>query len=108
MTSRQKNMKADLKKRQEEQREALQFLTQQAQELGLGYQSTEDNPFNKQVGGSHYKDMKIQPIEFIMVNQIPFIEGNIIKYLCRWKNKNGLEDLKKAKHYLDILIEKNK
>jgi hypothetical protein len=62
---------------------------------------------NKQVGGNHYDKMKIQPITFIVDNEIPFIEGNIIKYVCRWKDKGGVEDLKKAKHYLDILISVN-
>ncbi len=62
---------------------------------------------NKQVGGNHYDKMKIQPITFIVDNDIPFIEGNIIKYVCRWKDKGGVEDLKKAKHYLDILISVN-
>jgi hypothetical protein len=62
---------------------------------------------NKQIGGNHYDKMKIQPITFIVDNEIPFIEGNIIKYVCRWKDKGGIEDLKKAKHYLDILISNN-
>lgn len=57
-----------------------------------------------QVGGNHYKDCKIQPTEFIHANNIPFIEGNIIKYVIRHRNKNGIEDLKKAKHYIDLLI----
>ena len=61
---------------------------------------------SKQVGGDHYAVMKIQPIEFIMANQLGFCEGNVIKYLCRYKRKNGLEDLKKARQYLDFLIEK--
>ena len=59
-----------------------------------------------QIVGSHYKRHKIQPIDFIYDNQIGFIEGNIIKYVMRHKHKNGLEDLKKALHYLQILIEK--
>jgi len=58
-----------------------------------------------QVGGNHYKDMAIQPIEFIMQNGIGFMEGNAIKYLSRWRSKGGVEDLKKARHYLDMLIE---
>ena len=58
-----------------------------------------------QVGGGHYKDMKIQPVEFCHANNIPFVEGNIIKYVCRWRAKNGVEDLKKARHMLDMLIE---
>lgn len=63
------------------------------------------NSLENQVGGSHYKDMSIQPIEYIIANKLGYIEGNIIKYISRYKSKNGLEDLKKAKHYLDILIE---
>jgi hypothetical protein len=58
-----------------------------------------------QVGGSHYKEMAIQPIEFIMKNNIGFMEGNAIKYISRWRSKGGIEDLKKARHYLDMLIE---
>lgn len=58
-----------------------------------------------QVGGSHYKEMKIQPIEFCYLNKIPVIESSIIRYVCRHKNKNGLQDLEKARHFLDILIE---
>lgn len=61
--------------------------------------------FDEQVGGSHYKTMVIQPIEFIVKNNIPFLEGNVIKYVVRWSIKNGLEDLKKARHYIDLLIE---
>lgn len=60
---------------------------------------------NTQVGGSHYKDLKIQPIEFIHANQIPFCEANVIKYVCRWKAKNGIKDLEKAKHYIELLID---
>jgi hypothetical protein len=65
-----------------------------------------NNPsLNKQVGGSHYKNMVIQPVEFIEKNNLGFCVGNVIKYICRYKNKNGIEDLKKAKHYLEILID---
>lgn len=58
-----------------------------------------------QVGGSHYKDFAIQPIEFIYKNKIGFIEGNIIKYTCRWRAKGGIQDLLKVKHYAEMLIE---
>ena len=58
-----------------------------------------------QVGGDHYKKMKIQVVEFCHANDIPFIEGAVIKYLCRWKDKNGLDDLRKAKHFIEMLIE---
>lgn len=60
---------------------------------------------DRQVGGNHYKDLAIQPIEYIHANNIPFIEGCIIKYVSRWRNKNGVNDLEKAKHFLDMLIE---
>ena len=65
----------------------------------------EDSPMQTQVGGSHYKDMAIQPVEFIHKNGIGYMEGNVIKYVSRWRGKNGLEDLKKARHYIDLLIE---
>lgn len=59
----------------------------------------------RQVSGEHYKSLKIQPIEFIHANGIPFAEGSVIKYVTRWRNKGGLADLEKAKHFLEILIE---
>ncbi len=62
----------------------------------------------KQVGGNHYKKMKIQPIEYIVANQLEYRVANIIKYISRYKDKNGLQDLEKAKHYLEMLIEEEK
>jgi hypothetical protein len=58
-----------------------------------------------QVGGTHYKDKKIQPIEYILANNMNYIEGNIVKYITRYKDKNGVEDLVKIRQYIDILIE---
>lgn len=58
-----------------------------------------------QIGGDHYKELSIQPIEYILANKLGFCEGNVVKYITRYKSKNGLEDLKKAKHYIDMLIE---
>ena len=63
------------------------------------------NALQVQVGGNHYKKYKIQPIEFIHANKIPFIEGNIIKYICRWRDKNGVKDLEKVEHYIKLLKE---
>jgi hypothetical protein len=57
-----------------------------------------------QVGGDHYKT-KIQPWDYIIANGIGYLEGNVIKYVSRWKEKGGVEDLKKAQHYLQKLIE---
>jgi len=67
-----------------------------------------DNPLNIQVNGTHYKTMKIQPIEFIFANNLGYCEGNVVKYVSRWKNKNGVADLEKARHYIDLLIELEK
>mgnify|MGYP006105914997 CR=1 FL=1 len=58
-----------------------------------------------QVGGSHYTSMTIQPLEFIMANQMAYCEANVIKYISRWRNKNGVEDLKKAEWYEKKLLE---
>ena len=63
------------------------------------------NPLEKQIGGNHYKDYSIQPVEFIHANNVPYLEGNIIKYIMRHKKKNGVQDLEKAKHYLELLIQ---
>ncbi len=60
---------------------------------------------NTQVAGGHYKSLKIQPIEYIHANGIPFAEGSVIKYVTRWRDKGGLADLEKAKHFLELLIE---
>lgn len=62
------------------------------------------DPLNSQVGGSHYKDLSIQPIEFIQANKLGFIEGNIVKYASRHKAKNGAEDVRKIIHYAKLLL----
>ena len=56
-------------------------------------------------GSSHYKGFKIQPAEFIIKNKLPFAEGNVIKYTLRHNKKNGAEDIKKAIHYLKMILE---
>lgn len=63
------------------------------------------NALRVQEGGDHYKNLKIQPVEFIHANSLGFIEGCVVKYVSRYKRKNGLEDLKKARHFLDLLIQ---
>jgi hypothetical protein len=63
--------------------------------------------YKKQVGGTHYKSMVIQPSEFINKNNLPFAEGNAIKYLCRHKQKNQKQDLEKAIHYCQMAIERD-
>ena len=61
---------------------------------------------NKQVGGSHYQ-LPIQPIEYILANGLGYCEANAVKYVSRWRNKGGVQDLKKAIHYLEMLIEQD-
>ena len=63
--------------------------------------------YNKQIGGSHYKDMVVQPSEFINKNKLQFAEGNAIKYICRHAHKGEVQDLEKAKHYIDMIIERD-
>lgn len=58
-----------------------------------------------QTGGNHYKNQKIQPIEYITANSLGFIEGCIVKYITRHKEKNGAEDIKKIIHYCQLLLE---
>jgi len=63
--------------------------------------------YNKQIGGTHYRKMKIQPSKFVIENKLLFPEGNVIKYICRHPYKGGKEDLEKAKHFIDMIIERD-
>lgn len=67
-----------------------------------------DNPFDVQVGGDHYNRLKIQPAEYIHANNLSFLEGCIVKRITRWKAKDGIKDLEKIKHEVDLLIELHK
>lgn len=58
-----------------------------------------------QIGGAHYKALAIQPVEYCQRNGLGFIEGCVVKYVTRWKSKGGIDDIKKARHMLDMLIE---
>ena len=62
---------------------------------------------DKQVGGKHYKNMKIHPAEFINENKLLFAEGNAIKYICRHSIKGKEEDVRKAIHYLEMILERD-
>ncbi len=62
------------------------------------------DPLTMQVDGSHYKSKGIQPIEYIHANNLNFSEGSIVKYITRWRDKGGVKDLEKIKHYVDLLI----
>ena len=63
-------------------------------------------PQDKQIGGKHYKSFHIQPYEFISKNNLSFFQGNVVKYVCRYITKNGIEDLKKIIHYCELEIKK--
>ena len=71
----------------------------------VDYQYNEGDAMTKQVGGDHYSKLAIQPAEYITKNKLTYLQGNVIKYITRFKDKNGIEDLQKAKHYIDLLIE---
>ena len=64
-----------------------------------------ETALNTQIGGEHYKKCSIQPVEFITKNKLGFLEGCVIKRICRYEDKNGREDLEKIKHEIDLLIE---
>ena len=63
--------------------------------------------YNRQVGGTHYKKMKIQPSKFVIENKLLFPEGNVIKYICSHQYKGGKEDLLKAMHFIEMIIERD-
>ena len=65
----------------------------------------EQSALKTEVGGNHYRNMVIQPVEFIMKNNLNFLQGCIIKRICRYKEKDGILDLQKIKHEVDLLIE---
>lgn len=64
-----------------------------------------ENPLRKQVGGAHYKSMGIQPVEFAHANKLDFFQGSVVKYVTRFRTKNGKADLEKAIHFLEMLIQ---
>ena len=63
------------------------------------------DPLDLQIGGNHYKMLAIQPIEYITKNNLGYCEANVVKYISRWRDKGGVADLEKARHYLDQLSE---
>ena len=63
--------------------------------------------YDKQIGGKHYQNFSIQPSKFVIENELLFPEGNVIKYICRHRYKNGKEDLEKAVHFIEMIIERD-
>ena len=85
--------------RNEAQRFEIEYEKQR--ELNLGIPR---GALDAQIGGNHYKDMAIQPVEFITANDLGFLEGNVVKYICRHHAKNGAQDIKKAIHYCQLIL----
>ena len=69
------------------------------------YKESKKMKTKRQVGGDHYTKMEIEPIDFILQNSLDYCQGNVIKYVCRHETKGGVEDLRKAKHYLEFLAQ---
>jgi len=74
------------------------------QSAARAQQPNKVSPLDVQIGGSHYKDVPIQPVEFIHANSLPFIEGNCIKYLTRHREKGREQDVRKVIHYCQLLL----
>lgn len=83
----------------------VSYIADKPEKTEFGQKLDGTNALNKQIGGDHYKNMAIQPVEFCMKNSLNFCVSSAIKYLCRYKNKNGKQDLEKARHFIDLLIE---
>lgn len=75
------------------------------QEIGEALDAERASALSVQPGGDHYRTMSIQPVEFIVANNVPFLAANIIKYASRYKAKGGAEDIRKIKHYCDLILE---
>jgi len=93
---------------------ALEAMTRDAEELdlyddqivrNLNAEAEKEKARDKMIGGEHYRQGGIQPIEYIHANSLSFCEGNVVKYITRWRHKDGLKDLEKAKHYIELLME---
>lgn len=83
-----------------------ELLETEKDPLGLGVDTGGlTSSLDAQVGGSHYKDYKIQPIEYAMANNLNYCQANAVKYVTRYRDKGGIEDLRKAIHNIEILIE---
>ena len=96
------------------QEAALDAMVKDAEELdlyddeivyNLNAEAEKEKARDKMIGGDHYRQGGIQPIEYIHANKLSFCEGNVIKYISRWRYKDGVKDLEKAKHYIELLME---
>lgn len=71
----------------------------------MSHQMQPEGVWSVQVGGRHYKDAKIQPAQFWLANQLPGAESEVVKYVFRWRGKNGVQDLKKSRHFIQLMID---
>lgn len=97
----------DVTKLTDEQKERLAHNLGQPRMRMQAAEPVATSALDVQVGGAHYKDMAIQPVEFITKNNLGFLEGSIVKRICRWRAKDGLKDLEKIKHEVDLLVQLN-
>jgi len=88
--------------------EGLHYESRRMPDGRLAVRLKDATALKTQVGGSHYKEFAIQPAEFIEKNGLSFLAGCVVKRMCRWQDKDGLRDLEKAKHEIDLLIEIHK
>tara|TARA_B110000902_G_scaffold234052_1_gene278312 strand:- start:41 stop:319 length:279 start_codon:yes stop_codon:yes gene_type:complete len=77
----------------------------QYREFNKIFDESWDDPLTAQVGGNHYKNLAIQPVEYITANNLSYLQGSVIKYVTRYKDKNGIEDLQKAIHFVKMMIQ---
>ena len=88
----------------EEQELSLNDVTPEQWDAAARTHLHPPSALEKQEGGSHYKNLKIQPIEYIQANKLGYEQGNVIKYVTRYNEKGGVEDLLKAIHYIELMI----
>lgn len=81
------------------------FLVLGSRRITDGVKGPVASALDTQEGGDHYKQMKIQPVEYITANGLDYLQGNVVKYVSRHKLKNGAEDVRKAIHYLQLILQ---
>lgn len=83
----------------------IAILQKRARQVPALVPPPQPTALESQVGGDHYKALPIQPVEYIHANKLGYFEGNVVKYVTRWKTKDGIADLEKAKHYIELLMQ---
>lgn len=83
---------------------SVSYVADNPENIESGQKNDGTNALDIQVGGKHYKKCNIQPVEYIYANGLDYFQGNIVKYITRFRDKGGKADLEKIKHYCDIII----